>query len=50
VFAQAAGNLGIDAGVARVLELAGIVAFAISGGLLAVRQGSTWSVCSCCRW
>lgn len=31
--------LGIDAGVERVLELVGIVAFAVSGGLLAVRKG-----------
>ena len=39
MFSVAAGNLGIDAGVERVLELVGIVAFAISGGLLAVRKG-----------
>jgi len=39
VVAQAAGSLGIDAGVERVLELVGIVAFAVSGGLLAVRKG-----------
>jgi uncharacterized membrane protein YeiH len=36
---DAVGTLGIDAGVERVLELVGIVAFAVSGGLLAVRQG-----------
>jgi uncharacterized membrane protein YeiH len=39
VIAQAAGNIGIDAGVERALELVGIVAFAVSGGLLAVRKG-----------
>jgi uncharacterized membrane protein YeiH len=32
-------GLGIDAGVERALELTGIVAFAISGGLLATRKG-----------
>ncbi|HWL42140.1 MAG TPA: trimeric intracellular cation channel family protein [Ilumatobacter sp.] len=31
--------LGIDAGVERALELVGIVAFAVSGGLMAVRKG-----------
>ena len=37
--AVVAAGLGIDAGVERALELIGIVAFAISGGLLAVRKG-----------
>lgn len=34
-----AAALGIDGDVERALELVGIVAFAISGGLLAVRKG-----------
>lgn len=34
-----AAELGIDGDVERVLELVGIVAFAISGGLVAVRKG-----------
>lgn len=33
------GAIGIDAGLERALELVGIVAFAVSGGLLAVRKG-----------
>lgn len=39
MIAAASGSLGIDAGVERALELTGIVAFAVSGGLLAVRKG-----------
>ena len=37
--AVVAAGLGIDAGVERALDLIGIVGFAISGGLLAVRKG-----------